>query len=150
MGVAESSAGGLIAASLLAVPGASATVLGGAVVYTAAAARAFLAPAGVLAPVGMRGATESFAVYLARSAAAALGSDWAVAETGATGPAPNPYGDPPGHAWVAVRRPDDGVVTAHVLTGSSDREANMVAFASAALQLLARTVEQVGDRPRTG
>ena len=32
--VAESSAGGLLAASLLAVPGASAYFLGGAVVYT--------------------------------------------------------------------------------------------------------------------
>ena len=38
VGVAEGSAGGLISAALLAVPGASAYFVGGAVVYTGAAA----------------------------------------------------------------------------------------------------------------
>jgi len=41
--VAESSAGGLISAALLAVPGASAYFLGGGVIYTQAARRALLA-----------------------------------------------------------------------------------------------------------
>jgi len=41
--VAESSAGGLVAAALLAVPGASSYFLGGAVVYTATARQALLA-----------------------------------------------------------------------------------------------------------
>ncbi|MDB5591850.1 CinA family protein, partial [Enterovirga sp.] len=40
--VAESSAGGLIAAALLSLPGASRYFLGGAVVYTAAAREALL------------------------------------------------------------------------------------------------------------
>ena len=40
--VAESSAGGLLAATLLAMPGASAYFLGGAVVYTQQARRALL------------------------------------------------------------------------------------------------------------
>src|SRR5216683_1201621 len=40
--VAESSAGGLISAALLAVPGASAYFLGGGVIYTQAARRALL------------------------------------------------------------------------------------------------------------
>jgi len=30
---------------------------------------------------------------------------WALAETGATGPASNPYKDPPGTAWLAVTGP---------------------------------------------
>ena len=40
--VAESSAGGLISAALLAVPGASAYFLGGGVIYTQAARRTLL------------------------------------------------------------------------------------------------------------
>ena len=42
VGVSESSAGGLISAVLLAVPGASAYFMGGAVVYTRPAGEAFL------------------------------------------------------------------------------------------------------------
>ena len=64
--VAEGSAGGLISASLLAIPGASAYYLGGTVIYTARAKRAFLGNA-VPEPEGMRGATEEFARFLAAS-----------------------------------------------------------------------------------
>ena len=131
--VAEGSAGGLISSALLSVPGASAYYLGGAVVYTAAANRAWMAGA-VEAPPGMRGATEEFAVYLARSAAAKVGAAWGIGEAGAAGP-PNRYGDPSGHCWVAVAGP--GEATRHILTGLDDREQNMVAFAAAALSLFA-------------
>ena len=87
--VAEGSSGGLISASLLAVPGASAYYLGGSVIYTRAAMRAFLA--GVLEPpAGLRGATEAFAEFLAASVAATLGATWGLAEAGAAGP-PNAY-----------------------------------------------------------
>ena len=131
--VAEGSCGGLISASLLALPGASAYFVGGAVVYTAAASRSFFSGA-VPAPPGMRGATEGFARYLASSAVVRLGATWAIGEGGAAGPSGNPYGDPAGHAWVAVAGPREAA--RHLLTGSSDREANMVAFATAALTLL--------------
>ena len=131
--VAEGSCGGLISASLLALPGASAYYVGGAVVYTAAASRSFFRGA-VAAPPGMRGATEGFARYLAGSAVVRLESTWGIGEGGAAGPSGNPYGDPPGHAWVAVAGPREAA--RHVLTGSSDREANMVSFAIAALTLL--------------
>ncbi len=130
--VAEGSAGGLISAALLSVPGASAYYLGGTVVYTLAASRAWMAGA-VEAPPGMRGATEEFAMYLARSAAVKLGASWGIGEAGAAGP-PNRYGDPAGHCWVAVA--GAGEATRHVLTGLDDREENMVAFAAAALGLL--------------
>ncbi len=115
----------MISAALLSVPGASAYYLGGAVVYTAAANRAFTAGA-VEAPEGMRGATEEFALYLARSAAVRLGATWGIGEAGAAGP-PNRYGDPAGHCWVAIAGAAE--VTRHVLTGLDDREENMVAFA---------------------
>src|SRR6184192_3250825 len=88
--VAESSAGGLISAPLLAVPGASAYFLGGAVVYTRTARDALLAiPESALE--GMRASTEPYALLLARTARARLTSTWAVAETGATGPTGNRY-----------------------------------------------------------
>lgn len=129
--VAEGSAGGLISAALLSVPGASAYYLGGAVVYTGAANRAFMAGA-IETPPGMRGATEVFATYLAESVAIRLGSTWGLAEAGAAGP-PNPYGDPAGHCWLAIHGPHSA--TRHVLTGLDDRSDNMVAFAAAALNV---------------
>ena len=132
VGIAEGSAGGLISASLLAVPGASAYYLGGSVVYTRAAIKAFIVGP-VEQPAGMRGATEGFATYLAASIAAQLGSTWGLSEAGAAGP-PNPYGDPAGHCWVAVAGPS--TQSRHVLTGDDDRPTNMVAFATAALELL--------------
>jgi PncC family amidohydrolase len=137
--VAEGSAGGLVSAALLSVPGASAYYLGGAIIYTVVASRAWMAGA-IETPPGMRGATEVFADYLARSAAARLGATWGVGEAGAAGP-PNLYGDPAGHSWVAVAGPIDA--TRHVLTGLDDREANMVEFAAAALELFAETLRNV-------
>lgn len=139
--VAEGSAGGLISSALLSVPGASAYFIGGAVIYTAAANRAWMAGA-VETPPGLRGATEAFALYLARSAATRLGATWAVGEAGAAGP-PNRYGDPAGHSWAAVTGPVEK--SRRILTGLEDRRQNMVAFAAAALGLFAETL---ADAPR--
>jgi len=136
VGVAEGSAGGLVSAALLSVPGASAYYLGGAVIYTPAAYRAWMHGA-VERPAGMRGATEAFADHLARSVVVRLDATWGLAEAGAAGP-PNPYCDPAGHCWAAVAGPVDA--THQVLTGIDDREANMVAFAAAALALFEATL----------
>ena len=89
VGVAEGSCGGLVSAALLAVPGASGYYAGGAVIYTLAANRAFLEGA-IPTPPGLRGATEGFAAYLARSAVARLGSTWGIGEGGAAGPTRQP------------------------------------------------------------
>jgi PncC family amidohydrolase len=136
--VAEGAAGGLVSAALLSVAGASPFFLGGAVVYTGAAARAFVAGA-VPAPPDLRGASEPWALHLARSAAVKLGATWGIGEGGAAGPTGNRYGDPPGHAWVAVAGAREA--TRHVLTGDDDRVANMAAFAAAALALLVEQME---------
>jgi len=131
--VAESSAGGLISAELLAQPGASAYFLGGAVVYTYVARRLFLdLPDAALA--GIRPATEAYARLLARAARQRLGATWGLAETGATGPAGNRYGDPAGHVCLALAGPIEAAITLE--TGEADRLANMRAFAAAALDLL--------------
>lgn len=136
LAVAESSAGGLISAAMLSVPGASSYYRGGVVIYTRASVKATLHGAVDMDP-GTKGACEPFARYLAASAAARFEADWGLGETGATGPSANPYGDPAGHAWVAVRGPGDVLEAEHVLTGDDDRVANMGAFAERALNLLA-------------
>ncbi len=136
--VAEGSAGGLVSAALLSIPGASAYYVGGTVIYTAAASRAWMRGE-VEVPAGMRGATEEFATYLATSVRRKVGATWGIGEAGAAGPA-NPYGDPAGHTWLAV----DGPLTAtrNVLTGNDDRAENMVAFAVSALELFAEVVDR--------
>jgi PncC family amidohydrolase len=138
IGVAESAAGGLISAALVAVPGASAYYRGGLVIYTVDGAKELLA--GLQVPADVRGASEPFARWLATSAATKLTADWGIGETGAAGPAGNPYGDPPGHAWVAVCGPDGAVRAHQVLTGTADRERNMEAFAAAGLMLVLATI----------
>ena len=139
--VAESSAGGLVSAALLTVAGASAWYLGGAVIYTMVARKAFLDGA-VQLPDGIRGATEEFGAYEAAAAAAVLDATWGIGETGATGPTGNRYGDDAGHAWIAVHGPLPR--TRRVATGSSDRTANMFAFAKAALEELNAALAAAG------
>lgn len=135
--IAESSTGGLISAALLSVPGASAYFLGGGVVYTVKARRKlFDVPDTAVA--GMRAATAPYAALMARMARERFSASWSVAETGAAGPAGNRYGDPAGHSCIAVAGPVERAIT--VETGSSDRLANMRAFAAAALDLLGRSL----------
>jgi nicotinamide mononucleotide (NMN) deamidase PncC len=87
---------------------------------------------------GIRPSTEPYALLLARTARERFQSTWAIAETGATGPTGNRYGDPPGHACLAVAGANE---RAHTLeTGSADRQANMQAFTVATLQLLLDTL----------
>lgn len=138
--VGESSAGGLVAAALLAQPGASAFFLGGAVVYTRQA-RAGLVEITAEDMAGLRPSTEAYALLLARRLRERLGATWGLAETGAAGPTGNSYGDAPGHTCFAVSGPVE--IARTLETGSGDRWPNMQAFGAAALALLA---EQLGDR----
>ena len=136
--VAESSTGGLISAALLALPGASAYFLGGAVVYTAVARRA-LVDLPDIAALGMRASTEPYARLLAQTARQRFLATWALAESGATGPTGNRYGDAAGHTCIGLEGP--GFVRAITLeTGSADRVANMRAFSKRALELLAEAL----------
>lgn len=135
--VAESSCGGLLSASLVAVPGASAYYLGGAVVYTGPARLELLRVSDdVMAE--MRASTEPYAMMKAHTIRGLLGTTWGLSETGASGPTGNRYGDAAGHACIAVAGPVERVIT--VETGSADREANMWAFAKAAFELLEQCI----------
>jgi PncC family amidohydrolase len=147
LAIAESSAGGLINAALLAVPGASAYYLGGGIIYTPAGRQALLG-IGKEELTGMRSASEPFAQLLAERVRRNLGATWGLAETGAAGPAGNRYGDAPGHACIAVAGPVAAVITLE--TGSADREANMWAFAKRAIALLESCLVEDSLRPRSG
>jgi nicotinamide-nucleotide amidase len=131
--VAESSAGGLISASLLAVPGASAYFLGGAVVYTRDARR-ILMDIPDEAMKGIRSASEPYAKLLASQIRARFSTDWGLSETGATGPSGNRYGDAGGHSCFGIAGLDPSAMTLE--TGSADRLANMHVFAATALNFL--------------
>ena len=137
--VAESSTGGLISASLLAVPGASAYFLGGAVVYTRDARR-ILMDIPDDAMKGIRSASEPYAKLLASQVRQRFSTDWGLSETGATGPTGNRYGDAAGHSCMAV----DGVQQQSITleTGSGDRLANMHVFAGAALNFFLQTLSR--------
>jgi nicotinamide-nucleotide amidase len=136
--VAESSTGGLIAANLLAVPGASAYFQGGSVVYTLASRRAFLdldrERLRELKPL-----TETMVAEFARAAAAKLDTTWGIAELGAAGPAGTPYGHGPGISVIGVWGPN--TINTTIQTNDDDRQRNMLAFAEAGLLLFKQALQ---------
>ena len=139
LSVSESSCGGLISATLVAVPGASAYYVGGAVVYTRTSHQGLLdVPDSAME--GIRSSSEPYAQLNARTIRERLGTTWAVSETGASGPTGNRYGDSAGHACIAVSGPVEKVIT--VETGDDNREDNMWVFAQAALDLLEQCVRE--------
>lgn len=135
--VAESSTGGLISAALLAVPGASAYFIGGAVLYTKQA-HELLLDIPEAAMRGLRVATEAHTLAVAKHTRARFDATWCLAEHGAAGPTGNRYGDAAGHSCFAVTGPSDRAMTLE--TGRDNRPENMQAFAAAALGLLVETL----------
>ena len=139
VGVAESSTGGLISSSLLAVPGASAYFLGATIIYTIEARRELLG----LSKETLKKQTplsEDYVSLCAKQIRETLNATWGIAELGATGPAGTPYGHGPGICVLAVEGPVS--LTHRIDNGSSDREGNMEIFADAAIDLLRQAIEQ--------
>jgi len=136
--VAESAAGGLINAALLAVAGASGWCLGGAVLYTH---RSRLALKDMQPEMfaNMTGSTEAYAQFMAQAVRERFDAQWCLCETGTAGPTGSRYGFAAGHACLAVSGPVNRVLT--IETGSNDRVANMHAFAEAGLRLLVETLK---------
>lgn len=137
--VAESSAGGLINAALLALPGASAYCKGGMVAYTR---DAMLGLRDVTPEMlaGVRGGTEASAAFRARTIRERLNADWGLSESGASGPTGSRYGYAAGHCVMGVSGSVEKAITLE--TASGDRIANMYAFSEAALKLLIECLEQ--------
>ncbi len=133
--VADGATGGLVAASLLTVPGALDFFVGGGVVYSFRARDVlFDLPRDVYA--GMRGASEDYALLQARAIRDNFGAQWGLAESGSVGGSNHPSGAPAGRSCAAVVGPDGFEFVRVTETGSDERIANMEAFTRAALQTL--------------
>jgi PncC family amidohydrolase len=131
--VADGATGGLIAASLLTIPGALDFFVGGGVVYSFRA-RDVLFALPRDAYKGMRGASEDYALLQARAIRENFGADWGLAESGSVGGSSHPSGAPAGRSVVAIVGPSGREVTCMIETGSDDRIANMEAFTRNALE----------------
>ena len=140
--VAESSTGGLIAASLLSVAGASAYFLGGSVVYTLASRRELLRITAADVE-GLSPLSEPMVERFARRAREQLNATWGVAELGAAGPSGARYGHPAGTSVLAVDGPVTLTIT--VQTGSDNREDNMWEFTGAAMTLMEEALREHHD-----
>lgn len=138
--VAESSTGGLIAANLLSVPGASRYFIGGTVIYTIKSRRAFL-DLDMERIKQLKPLTEEMALEFARAARVKLDTTWGISELGVAGPDGTPYSDDTGISVIGISGPVDASVT--VKTQSDDREKNMKLFTDAALKLLAQTFDNI-------
>ncbi|HYI54220.1 MAG TPA: CinA family protein [Microlunatus sp.] len=103
LATAESLTGGLVGATLTAVPGASAVYRGGLIVY-ATELKAELARVSPQTLAADGPVAASTAAQLARGAADVCGADWGLATTGVAGPDPQD-GHPVGQVYVAVAGP---------------------------------------------
>ncbi len=130
--VADGATGGLIAATLLTVPGALDFFVGGGVVYSFRARDVlFAVPRDAYA--GMRGASEAYAMLQAKAIRDNFGADWGLAESGSVGGSSHPSGAPAGQSVAAIAGPNGLTATGMIATGSDDRIANMAAFTRNAL-----------------
>ncbi|MFI6031127.1 CinA family protein [Amycolatopsis magusensis] len=133
---AESLTAGLVCAALTEVPGSSAAVRGGLVVY-ATELKATLA--GVDPDLlATRGAVDpEVAAQLAAGARTRCGADWGIGLTGVAGPG-GQDGVPPGTVHLGLAGP--GVSITRELRLSGDRAAVRAGSAEAALLLLAEQI----------
>lgn len=140
LAVAESFTGGLIAARLTAVPGASRVFIGGPIAYTTEEKRRALGVSErVVARHGVVSAETARA--MAVGARRRTGADWAVATTGVAGPA-RLEGHRPGTAFGAVAGPGSALTAAWRLWGG--REDVRRRGATAALDLLRLAIREGG------
>lgn len=131
--VAETSAGGLLLATLLGVAGASAWVVGGVVPYSNEARVALLGPSALVEGSVV---DEVAALALARAVRVRLGADWGIGESGIAGPQQGRRSaKPAGMICLAVVGPTIER-TRTVVLEDLGRRANMQAFAREGLQLL--------------
>jgi nicotinamide-nucleotide amidase len=128
--VAESSAGGLVSACLLSIPGASSFFIGSSVLYSYQIRKEI---------VGMGkeehrvygGSTPELILEIALRFRERIGTDWVIGEGGAAGPLKSPYGHNAGYTALAIAGPINRAKS--IETGKSDRIENMSEFTTALL-----------------
>ncbi|NJC68273.1 CinA family protein [Planosporangium thailandense] len=140
LAVAESLTGGLLAATIVDVPGASTVFRGGLVVYATDLKRSLAGVPGDL--LAERGPVDPDVVLaLADGARRVCGADWGVATTGVAGPE-SQGGLPVGTLYLACRGPHGGEVRGMTLDG--DRPRIRAGAVAAALELLAEALGAAG------
>jgi PncC family amidohydrolase len=136
LAVAESMTGGLLAARLTAIAGASEAFLGGATAYSAMAKAALLGvPADLLAAEGT--VSEATSRALAEAIRAKVGATWGLGLTGNAGPGAE-GGAPVGTVFVALAGPGGTESRTYTLPG--DRADVQLRATAWALDLLRRTL----------
>ena len=141
----ESCTGGLVAARLTDVPGASDVFVGGVVSYSDEAKRSRLGvPAETLARHGAVSAETAAA--MAKGARRELGADVAVAVTGIAGPAGGTAEKPVGLVFVHAESPLGGAARRMQLPG--DRESVRTRATAVALHTLRQLLTQDTRKPR--
>lgn len=141
LAVAESLTGGMITASLTAVPGSSKSLKGGVVSYANEVKSASLGvDASVLATDGA--VCEETALQMAQGARERLGATYGVATTGIAGPTGAEPGKPVGTVWIAFAGPDAACAREFHFEG--DREQVRMQSALAALAFLEESIPTIG------
>ena len=136
--VAESLTGGMVAADLVSVPGASTVFVGGVIAYATRLKAELLGVDTEL--LAREGAIHPLvAEQMATGVRAATGSDVGLATTGAAGPDPQD-GHEPGDVWIGLSTPRGATSTRLNLSG--DRATIRRATVDAALTLVLGLVRE--------
>lgn len=132
--VAEACTCGLVGYLLGTVPGSSRYFPGGVIAYTGGLKESVLGVPDDIAPAHGTVSRE-MAIAMARGVRELTGTDYALATTGVTGPAPGRSGLPIGAFWIglSVKDGEDTALEVHI---DGDRDATKRGAAQAALDLL--------------
>lgn len=134
---AESCTGGLVGGAITAVPGSSASYLGGVVTYSDEAKVTLLGvDPGLIAACGA--VSDAVARAMAAGARDVIGADYAVSVTGVAGPSGGSADKPTGTVWFGLAGPDG--VEAQMRRFPGDRETVRTRSVATALDLLRRAI----------
>ena len=142
--VAESCTGGLIGGCLTDEAGSSACFKGGVIAYADQVKQEQLeVPEAVLADCGA--VSEAAVRAMAAGVRARLGSDYALAVSGISGPAGGTPDKPVGTTWIALATPEAVHARCHRFT--ADRRRNRMLTVAAAIDALRRSLESDDRTP---